>query len=183
MSTSATQGRFVIPEVVVTHFHLRKGEVVADFGAGTGFFLPSLSRLVGTDGKVYACEIQRTLTESIGQLLRSKNIGNVQVLWCDIEAPAGTKLRDGALDAGVVVNSLFQMEQKDAAFVEMVRTLRRGGKLFVIDWSESFGGLGPHPEQVITADAVKSLAESHGLLFERSFDAGDHHYGLAFRKP
>ena len=35
-------GRFVVPEVVSTHFHLKEGDIVADFGAGSGFFSEDL---------------------------------------------------------------------------------------------------------------------------------------------
>lgn len=169
--------------MVATHFHLRPGDVVGDFGAGNGFFVPALARAVGASGRVYAFEIQKNLVETIGDMVRRGGLSNVEVVWCDLEADHGTKVRDGALDAGVLANALFQMEEQDAAMREIVRTLRSGAKLFIIDWSESFSGLGPHPTQVLTADAAKALAESHGFVFDRSFDAGDHHYGLAFRKP
>ncbi len=181
-STVGTQGRFVIPEVVSSHFHLRDGDVVADFGAGSGHFVRVLSRRVG-QGKVYALEIQKNLVETVGDMARRENLGNVEVVWCDLEAEEGTKLRDGALDDAVVVNSLFQFEDKGAAMREMVRTLRSGGKLFVIDWSESFGGMGPALSDVLTERDARALAETAGLVFERTFDAGGHHYGLAFRKP
>lgn len=185
MSTTApvVQGRFVTPEKVASHFHLRKGDMVGDFGAGSGFFSPVLARLVGREGKIYALEIKKQLVQTIADIAAQSGLSNIEVVWCDIEEPLGTKLRDGALDAGVLINALFQMEEKEAAMEEIVRTLRSGGKLFVIDWSDAFVGLGPHPSHVVTADDVKALAESYGLIFERSFDAGDHHYGLAFRKP
>lgn len=32
-------GRFVVPDIVATHFHIREGDIIADFGAGSGFFL------------------------------------------------------------------------------------------------------------------------------------------------
>ena len=183
MSTAGvSEGRFVVPEIVSSHFHLRKGDAVADFGAGTGYFIPHLSRMVGTDGRVFACEIQKNLVETITALVREKRLSNVEVLWCDFETSGGMKLRDSSIDVGVLVNTLFQIEQKDAAFEEFARTIRSGGKLFVIDWTSSFAGLGPPASHVVTADDVKGLAESHRFVFERSFDAGHHHYGLAFRK-
>ena len=43
-------GRFVVPEVVSTHFHIKEGDIVADFGAGSGFFLKILSKAVGSEG-------------------------------------------------------------------------------------------------------------------------------------
>ena len=58
---------FVTPEIVVSHFHIREGDVVADFGAGSGYYTPELSRRVG-NGRVYACEIQKALVEKVGAL-------------------------------------------------------------------------------------------------------------------
>jgi ubiquinone/menaquinone biosynthesis C-methylase UbiE len=172
----------VVPSVITTHFHLREGDSVADFGAGSGYFIEALSKAVGQSGRVYACEIQRELVEKIGTLIRSKGIGNTDPLWCDIEADHGVKIADGLLDAAVLINTLFQVEDKQTTIHEIARTMRSGGKFFVVDWTESFGGLGPHPDQVITAENAKALVETAGFVFERDFDAGDHHYGLAFRK-
>lgn len=183
-SVSETQrGRFVVPDIVATHFHIRRGDVVGDFGAGSGYFEPILSQLVGGEGRVYACEIQRVLTEKIGDLARKNNLGNVEALWCDLEGKNGVKLNDNTLDVGVLINTLFQLEDQNAAMQEVARTIRSGGRLLIVDWSESFAGMGPQPDQVLTIEDVKALAESPGFVYERSFDAGDHHYGLAFRKP
>ncbi len=172
----------MVPEVVSTNFHLRQGDKIADFGAGKGYFMKTLSNFVGPEGRVYACEIQKGMVEAITDLAQSERLGNVEPIWCDLEALNGTKLDDGILDVGILVNTLFILEDKDTAIEEMKRTLRSGGKLFVIDWTESFGGLGPHPTQVVDEDTAKDIFEAHGFVFERDFDAGDHHYGLAFRR-
>lgn len=182
MSDNGMTGRFVEPEKVVTHFHLRPGDTVADFGAGSGYFMPVLSRAVTNEGRVYACEIQKNLLEKLGDTVRRSGLSNVEILWCDIEAPGGSKITDGALDASILVNTLFQLENKPAALAEIARTLRVGGKLFVVDWSESFGGLGPQPAAVVTEGEARALVESAGFVYENTYDAGDHHYGLAFRK-
>ena len=52
----------------------------------------------------------------------------------------------------------------------------------VIDWSESFGNLGPSPSDIIPAEEVKKTFDSAGLTFISEFPAGDHHYGLIFAK-
>ncbi len=179
---SLVKGRFVVPDVVATHFHLREGDVVADFGAGSGYFIETLARLVGSTGRVYACEIQKNLLDKIGDLVRSKGLAQVQPLWSDIEVQGGSKIPDGVLDAAIMVNTYFQFTDRATALVEVARTLRSGGKLFIIDWSDSFGGLGPQPAQVVSAAVAQAEAESNGFVLEHTFDAGDHHYGLALRK-
>jgi ubiquinone/menaquinone biosynthesis C-methylase UbiE len=175
-------GRFVDPNMVVTHFHIREGDIVADFGAGSGYFVEALARLVGQSGRVYACEIQRELVEKLGALVRSKGLFAVDPIWCDMETERGVKIADGVLDVAIMVNTLFQLEQKEVALKEVARTMRSGGKFFIIDWSESFGGLGPQPGDVVTSVQAKAIAEASGFVYERTFDAGDHHYGIAFRR-
>ncbi len=175
-------GQFVVPEVVATHFHLKEGDRVADFGAGTGFFLKPLARAVGDSGKLYACEIQKGLVEKLGDQARLLGLSNVHPLWCDLEEVNGIKLPNYALDAGFLINTLFQFELKEVAISEIRRVLRPGAVLFVIDWSESFGGLGPRPADVVTKEDAVALFESKEFILDREFPAGDHHYGLVFRK-
>ncbi len=182
ISSPLITGRFVVPSVVASHFHLRPGDVVADFGAGSGYFIETLASLVGEEGRVYACEIQKPLVEKIGNLARSKGLSQVQPLWSDLEVIGGSKIPDGVLDAAIMVNTYFQFDNRAVVLQEVLRTLRSGGKFFLIDWSDSFGGLGPQPEQVVSVATAEAEGETAGFSFERSFDAGDHHYALAFRK-
>ncbi len=175
-------GRFVVPEVVSSHFLLNEGDVVADFGAGSGYFLRALSEAVGPTGKVYACEIQKMLVEKVGELARMQGLKNVHPIWCDLEEKNGIKIQDDELDAAVLINTLFLIENKAASITEMARTLRVGGKFLVIDWTESFGGLGPVANHVIDKETATALFEENGFILDREFPSGDHHYGLAFRK-
>jgi ubiquinone/menaquinone biosynthesis C-methylase UbiE len=174
--------QFVIPEVVVSHFHLREGDVVADFGAGSGYFLAPLEKAIGSGGVIYACEIQKQLVDKLSAVATEQRLSTVRPLWCDLEEPNGIPIQSGVLDVALLINSLFMLENKVAAVAEMARTLRPGGTFIVIDWTESFAGLGPQPAMVVNALAARDLFESGGFMFEREFPAGEHHYGLAFKK-
>ncbi|MBX2866714.1 methyltransferase domain-containing protein [Candidatus Kaiserbacteria bacterium] len=175
-----TKTRFVHPDIICSHFHLREGDIVADLGAGVGFFTPALSRAVGASGRVYACEIQKNLLERLGVEARDHRLPNVELLWCDLEKEGGTELADGIIDTGVMINTFFQLEDKKTAIKEMARIIRKGGKLFLVDWSESFDGLGPRSDLVVQESEARRLFEEGGFRFKRNFPAGEHHYGLAF---
>jgi ubiquinone/menaquinone biosynthesis C-methylase UbiE len=178
----ALPGKFVVPEIVTSQFLLNQGDSVADFGAGSGFFLKALTTAVGPSGKVYACEIQKPLVEKLGEYARLQGLSNVITLWCDLEELGGIKMADNTLDAGILVNTLFQLQLKELALQEMYRVIRPGGLLHIIDWSESFGGLGPQPADVITKQKAIDLLESQRFAFEREYPTGEHHYGFAARK-
>ncbi len=172
---------FVSPETVVSHFHIKDGDVVADFGAGSGYFLPELSRRVG-HGKVYACEIQKGLVEKIGEQARRLGLKNIHPIWCDLEEANGIRIQDSVIDVGILANTLFQLEDKETALREMSRTVHVGGRIIVIDWTDSFGGMGPAEYHIVTAKDAACIFEANGFVLEQEFPAGEHHYGLSFRK-
>ncbi len=172
---------FVRPDLIMSHFHVRDGDLVGDFGAGAGTFVPHLSKKVGARGRVFACELQRGLVEKLGTMIREEGYDNVDPLWCDLETAGGIKIADETLDVAIVINTLFQLERRAEAVAEKRRTMRTGGVVYVVDWSDSFGGLGPHPDCVICKQAVIDLFEAAGFIFEREYPAGEYHYGLAFR--
>ncbi len=172
---------FLVPDIVVSHFHIKDGDVVADFGSGSGHFLRALSVRAGS-GKVYACEIQKVLVEKISDYVHAKQLPNIYPLWSDLEESNGLKIATDSVDVGILVNTLFQIENKEIAIKEMSRTIHVGGRLIVIDWTDSFGGLGPVPSHVVTAPEATAFCESLGFVLEQDFPAGGHHYGLVFRK-
>lgn len=174
--------RFVIPENAVTHFNLLPGDRVADFGAGSGHFSFAIAKAVLPNGRVTAVEIQKSLAERIASEARAKKITNLETMWADLESPRGVRLGDGALDAAVLANVLFQITDKSRALTEVARTLKKLGKLFVMDWSDSHGGVGPHKDHVVMEAEAKKIISENGFTFERTFPAGTHHYGLIFHK-
>jgi ubiquinone/menaquinone biosynthesis C-methylase UbiE len=181
MTYATYDHRFAAPELLLSHFHVRDGDLVGDFGAGAGTFIPGLSKKVGERGRVFACEIQRGLVEKIGSMINEANLRNVDPLWCDLETENGIKISDSVLDVAIVINTLHQLENHEQAIAEKRRTMREGGVVYVVDWHESFGGIGPHPDCVICKQLAIDLFEAAGFILEREYPAGVHHYGLAFR--
>lgn len=131
---------------------------------------------------MYACDIQKQLVEKLGDFARLNGLSNIHPVWCDLEEVGGIKIPDNTLDAAILVNTLFQFEQKEVALAEIRRVLRPQGVLHIIDWSESFGGLGPQPQAVITKEQAVDLCEGQQFILEREYPAGEHHYGFAVRK-
>ena len=169
---------FSDPEKNIKQFDLREGQHVADLGAGTGACVLAAARAVGSQGKVYALEVQRELLSRIKDEALKNHLGNVEVIWADIEKVGGTKLRNYAVDAAIVSNVLFQIEDRENFIKEIKRILKPGGRVLIVDWSDSFGGLGPQSSAVIPPEKARALFESAGFKFEQVIDAGAHHYGI-----
>ncbi len=174
---------FLRPEDVIERFQLGEGMTVADLGVGTGVYTLAAADAVGEHGAVYGCDVQKELLNKVSAEAKLKKLENLHVVWCDLEEERGTTLGDASVDAVIATNILFQIEHKERFIKEMVRILKPGGKALIVDWSESFGGAGPHAGSIVRRTVAQSLAEGAGLQFQKDVDAGSHHYGMIFRKP
>jgi ubiquinone/menaquinone biosynthesis C-methylase UbiE len=174
---------FSDPQKNVGQFGLREGMKVADFGSGSGHYTLAAAHKVGDTGRVYAIEIQQELLKRVKNLSHTEHMGNIDVLWGDLEVSGGSKLPDARMDAVIMANMLFQAEHRGAVLNEAHRVLKPNGRIFFVDWSESFGNLGPRPEDVISREAARSLAKECGFIVEKELSTvGDHHYGFIFKK-
>ncbi|MDQ5901680.1 MAG: hypothetical protein QG580_395 [Patescibacteria group bacterium] len=173
---------FSNPKENIKHLYLKEGDVVADFGSGAGHYIEEVSKIIGPSGKVYAVDIQKDLLLKLSNDFNKKNIKNFEIIWSDLESPEGSKLQSGSLDAVVLSNLLFQVENKIAVVKEIWRVLRHGAKVLVIDWSDSFGGIGPILKDVVSEEACIKLFEQNGFSILKRAPAGAHHYGLVFTK-
>jgi len=172
---------FTDPEQNILHLGLTEGMRVADFGAGTGFYSKAVSEKVGYTGKVYAIEVQKNLVKRLENDIKSWGISNIDCIWGDIEKRNGTKISDQSVDVVIISNVLFQAEDKLGLIDEAKRILKKGGKVLLIEWSDSFGGMGPIPQSVVTESMAKELFEKRGFKLEESISTSAHHYGIIFK--
>ena len=173
---------FSDPQKNIDQFLLGEGMNVADFGSGPGFHAIEAAKAVGEMGKVYAIDIQKEFLSKLKNDALGQGIGNIDVLWGDLESQGGSKLSDSSVDAVLVVNVLFQVEEKEEFLKEVSRVLKSNGKVLVVDWSGSFSGMGPQGERLVREGRMKELMVGAGFSEEKVIDSGQHHYGYIFRK-
>lgn len=173
---------FSNPTRNIQQLGLISGMHIADFGAGSGFYSMSLAEEVGDNGKVYAIDVQKDLLQKIKNEAKTRGVSNLEIIWGNVEKIGGTKMEDNSVDVVVIANMLFQAEDKNSVCAEAKRILKIGGRTLVVDWLDSFGGLGPTKENVFLLSSAKDLFKKNGFVFDKEFDAGDHHYGLIFKK-
>ncbi|HVM73527.1 MAG TPA: methyltransferase domain-containing protein [Candidatus Paceibacterota bacterium] len=170
---------FAHPKKNLESLGIEPGMLVADFGAGSGHYVVQLAQLLGKSGRVYAIDVQKDLLRRIHTEAHKHGLlERIEFIWGDLESPKGSKIADRRLDLVLISNLLFQVPDKTAIIREARRILKSSGRLAIIDWKESFGGMGPQREDVVTKEAALELMHSNGFELIREFDAGAHHYGL-----
>lgn len=172
---------FSEPERILNQFSLGEDWSVADFGVGSGAYALAAARHTHR-GHIYAIDIQKNLLAKVKKEAESRGSQNVEVIWGDVEKPGGTHLKEGSMDAVIIANILFQIDNKRNVAHEAARILRKGGRALIVDWTGSFGGVGPHPESVFSKEKAQELFEAASFEYEQDIEAGEHHYGLIFKK-
>lgn len=203
-----TTGGFLEPERIVAGFGLKKGDHVADFGAGHGYFTIPLARATGPNGKAYAIDVQDAALDAIRSKAAFEHLLNIEYVRADLDEPGGSRLKDRYIDFVLMANVLAQAENKDSILREAWRILREGGRLAMIEWSASkiarplaasprgdtgtgfldsttgnfSAGIGPHAEARVKKETARAITLQAGFEYDREFSAGGHHYGLLFKK-
>jgi ubiquinone/menaquinone biosynthesis C-methylase UbiE len=175
--------QFSEPKGNVLQMGLTSGMKVGELGAGSGHYALAAAHVVGPSGRVYAIDIQEDLLKRLTNSAHEQGLRNVETVWGNIEKTGGTKLRDNALDAVILANTLFQIEHREGLVKEVTRVLKPGGRFLVVDWAGSYGGVGPKPDHVVSEHKAEELFIGNGFYKVKSFPAGAHHYAIVFTKP
>jgi predicted methyltransferase len=130
----------------------RPGAVVAEVGAGAGFFAVRLARAVGPGGKVYAVDIDEETLERLRQRVEEDEIGNVEVVAGSAANPG---LPRAALDAILTVHAYHEMTRHQAMLKRMREALKPGGRLVLMDM------IGRRPGR--RDEGRRKLTESHEI--------------------
>ncbi|MBI4118295.1 MAG: methyltransferase domain-containing protein [Parcubacteria group bacterium] len=173
---------FSNPQTIIESCHFGMGWHVAEFGVGSGAYTRAILKVIGKEGFVYAVDIQKNLLNRVLREANDAGYSNISIVHGDLEQSSGSKLGTESMDAVVIANLLFQTKNKNGVVAEARRVLKPKGKVLVVDWSASFAGIGPREEDVISGAETEKLFTAAGFVAEKTVNAGEHHYGILFKK-
>jgi ubiquinone/menaquinone biosynthesis C-methylase UbiE len=135
------------------------GSVVADLGAGGGWFTLRLARRVGPNGIVYAEDIQPQMIEATRRRMQHERLPNVRMV---LGSPNDPRL-PRSLDAVLIVDVYPELEDPVTLLKNVMKALKPQGRLGVCGYNRGAGGPGPAPDQRVDPDSVVSAATSAGF--------------------
>jgi len=109
---------------------VKPGDVVADFGAGTGAFSFPFAAAVGPSGRVYSVEIEQGLLDHINGRAASRGVTNVRTVLGRFDDPA---LPAAAVDLGFFHDVLHHVQDRAGYLKNVARYIKPGGRVAVIE--------------------------------------------------
>ncbi|HPN72338.1 MAG TPA: 50S ribosomal protein L11 methyltransferase, partial [Saprospiraceae bacterium] len=112
------------------------GKNVFDFGCGTGYFVFPIAKRVSPHGTIWALDILKQKIEIIESQAKLSGITNIIAKRANLEKEKGSSLPKESIDWVIMVNMLFQNDDKNSILTEAKRVLKKSGKILLVEWNE-----------------------------------------------
>jgi precorrin-6B methylase 2 len=155
------------PEVVMDALGLRGGEVVADLGAGSGYFTFRIAPRVGKTGKVLAVEIQDEMLETIRRRAGALKVTNVEEIKGSETDP---KLPAGGLDLVLMVDVYHELAYPFEVMTKVREALKPGGRVVFVEYRKEDPQLPIKEVHKMSVDQLKKEMKAVGLTHVRTVE-------------
>jgi ubiquinone/menaquinone biosynthesis C-methylase UbiE len=165
------------PDRIMDELGIGERSVVADLGAGGGWFTVHLAERVGPNGRVYAEDIQPEMVQAITRRVQRLRLRNVETTLGTAVDP---RLPKRSLDAALIVDTYNEIEQPVMLLKNLATSLKPNGRIGIVNFKKDGGGPGPPMEERIDPERVISDAARAGLKLQSRGDFLRYQYLLIF---
>jgi len=160
-----------LPDRVISALDLRRGQIVADIGAGTGYFSVRLAKSKASP-KVYAADIEPSMVSYLRERATKEGLNNVIA----VQAAADQPNLPEPVDLILIVDTYHHIGDREAYFRRLAKSIKPGGRAVIIDFKPD-SPEGPPKEFRFPVEQFKSemgkagykLAAQHDFLPRQQF--------------
>ena len=159
---------------------LKPGEIVADIGAGSGYFSWRMAQRIGPAGKVYAVEIQQEFLDLLMANMKKRGVENlVQPVLGTTQNP---QLPDGTVDTILLVDVYHEFDFPAEMARGMIQALKPGGRLVLVEYRGEDPAVPIKPLHKMTVAQVRKELGAQPVKFERTIATLPRQHIIVFRK-
>lgn len=147
-------------ELSLRLLEVQRGSVVADVGAGSGYYSARLARLVGSDGRVYASDIQQAMLDIIRGRIERERIPNIELV---LGTPTDPRLPRGAVDLAIMVDVYHEFSEPQVMLRRIRESLKPGGRLVLLEYRGEDPKVPILPAHKMTVAQAKTEVEAEGF--------------------
>ncbi len=167
------------PNRIIEALDLRPTDVVADIGAGTGYFTFRISPHV-PEGKVLAVDIQPEMLDQIRTRMEADSVANVEPLLGTVKNP---NLPNNAVDVTLIVGSYHEFSHPHEMMQHIVAALQPGGRLVLVEYRGEDPTIPIDPVHKMTEAQARKEMAAHGLVWSQNKNFLPQQHFMIFEKP
>ncbi len=164
------------PAAVVEAMKLSPGDVVADIGAGTGYFTRLFAVAVGPSGKAFGLDIEPGMVKYMEEDARKLNLNNYVARIVKTDDP---ELTPHSVDVIFLCDTYHHIDNRVEYFRRLSQSLKTGGRIVVVDFIKD-SDFGPPRDHKLAEEVVLEEMEKAGYRLIKSHDLLQYQYFLEF---
>ena len=168
------------PEVVLDAMDLRQGDVIADLGAGSGYFTFRLADRVGKRGKVLAVDIQDEMLATIQRRAAAQGITNVEEVK---STPTNPRLPAASVDAVLMVDVYHELAYPFEVMTGVRAALKPGGRVVFVEYRKEDPAVPIKVVHKMSVDQLTKEMDAVGLVRVRTVESLPSQHIVIFQKP
>ena len=168
------------PDLLLQVLAIAPGMTVADVGAGTGYYTWQLAQRVGTNGRVYAVDVQPEMITLLDRQMQQRGVTNVVSL---LGSERDTRLPAASVDLAIMVDVYHELAYPSEVIDSLVRAMKPGGRIVFVEYRAEDPAVEIKPLHKMSEVQVRREAGAHGLAWERTVTALPLQHVIVFRKP
>lgn len=153
-----------MPARVIEALQLKKGQVVADIGAGTGYFATRLAKSAAAP-KVYAVDIEPSMVAHLTERAKGEGLANITAVLAGADTPNLPE----PVDVVLIVDTYHHIPNRVAYFTALKSKLKPGGRVAIVDFRKE-APQGPPVEFRFTPDQVTAEMAKAGFRLQANHD-------------
>jgi len=155
------------PSIAIQALKIQPGQVVADIGAGSGYYTVRLAQAVGPTGKVFATDIQPGMLDLLVRNVAKAKLGNVVPT---LGTPDDPKLPPGSLDLALMVDVYHELAAPQAFIRKLRAALKPNGRLVLLEFRKEDPRVPIRPEHKMSVAEVRQELEPEGFTLSAVLD-------------
>jgi ubiquinone/menaquinone biosynthesis C-methylase UbiE len=152
------------PSKAIEALELKPGMVVADIGAGSGYYTSRLSKRLGPTGRVYATDIQPGMIALLDRRVASEGLTNVTTILGAMDDP---KLPPASIDLAIMVDVYHELQQPQVFLQRLKGAFKPGGRLVLLEFRKEDATVPILEVHKMSVAEVKAELEAEGFALER----------------
>jgi ubiquinone/menaquinone biosynthesis C-methylase UbiE len=141
--------------------------VVADIGAGSGYYTSRIAKRVGPTGRVYATDIQPGMIQLLDQRVTKEGLANVTTILGTADDP---KLPPRAIDVAIMVDVYHELQQPQLFLQRLKDAFKPDGRLVLLEFRKEDPSVPILEVHKMSVAEVKSELEHEGFVLDKVID-------------
>ena len=169
--------KYLKPDSVVDMMKIKKGDTLADIGAGTGLFTRRFAVAAGPSGMAYGFDIEQSMIDYMTKDARSRKLENYMPVLIDPDKPDFTAYR---FDRVFLSNTYHHIKNRISYFSRVKNHMKPGGRLIIVDFIKKKAPFGPPVSMKIDKKDVIAEMKKAGFILLKEEDYSEYMYYIEF---